>query len=117
MTIRAWAAQRRPRLLATLALMVLALPTLAACSSAGSTTCDQYASMSSDKRDSTEDALLSSHNLKTLSVTNKVALTQKIDDFCGVRDNVIAGMPGSDKATRNNSAPIDKAVDWSRKTW
>lgn len=108
----------RVRLLMGAAVSVALLsPVLAACSSPGSTTCDQYAAMSNDKRDSTEDALLSAHDLKVLSATNKVALTQKIDQFCGVSDNVIAGMPGSDKATRNNSMPIDKAVDWSKKTW
>ncbi|WP_268933486.1 hypothetical protein [Sinomonas notoginsengisoli] len=40
-----------------------------------------------------------------------VGLTRALTSYCG-----ITGF-GSQKATRNNSSPIDRAVDWSSKTW
>lgn len=90
---------------------------LAGCSNPGATTCDQYAAMSNKDRQSTERGLLSAHHLEQLSVSNSVGLTQDIDAFCRVLDNIIPGLPGSTAATKNNSMPIDKAVDWSKSTW
>lgn len=110
--------KKNPALLVSVPLTAFVVAAgLAGCSNPGATTCDQYAAMSNKDRVSTEDGLLAAHHLQQLSVSNSVGLTQDIDRFCGVLDNIIAGLPGSTKATQNNSVSIDKAVDWTKTTW
>ncbi|WP_075365038.1 hypothetical protein [Desulfosporosinus metallidurans] len=101
---------------AVLALLIAA-PMLISCSNPGATTCDQYAAMPSAARRDVEKQLLQSHNLEDVNLGNALGVTKSIDNFCGCSDNIIAGLPSSTRATKNNSSSIDKAVDWSAKRW
>jgi signal transduction histidine kinase len=107
---------KRTTVVATL-ILIVAAPMLAACANPGATTCDQYAALSRSERGDVESALLKAHNLEVYSVSNALGITQAIDKYCGVQDNAFGPMPGSTKATLNNSSPIDQAVDWSTKKW
>lgn len=93
------------------------MPVLAGCSNAGGTTCDEYAAMDNSGRQSTEKGLLRAHNLDTDALGNSLGVTAAIDSYCGVLDNVIAGLPGSEAATQNNDSAIENATDWTATNW
>lgn len=84
---------------------------LSGCNGAGSTTCDQYAGQSFNDRQSTERALLAAHDLDQNSIGNTMGLLNALNSYCGV-----SGL-GSEKAGKNGSSTLDKAVDWSAKNW
>ncbi|TFD13139.1 hypothetical protein [Cryobacterium sp. TMT4-10] len=107
---------RKPKLV-TVAFTVLVLPLLAGCSNPGATTCDEYAAMDNASRQSTERALLKAHNLDTGTIGNSLGVTAALDSYCGVSDNVIAGLPSSKAATQNNDSAIDNATDWTATNW
>jgi hypothetical protein len=87
-----------------------ALTGLAACSSAGSKTCSQYASMSFGDRLSLQRDLLGEHDLDTASMGNMTGVSEALDSYCGVSSYASTG-------TKNSSSPIDQAVDWDSKYW
>ena len=87
-----------------------ALTGLAACSSVGSKTCSQYASMSLGDRLSVQRDLLGEHDLDTSSLGNMTGVSEALDSYCGVSSF------GS-SATKNSRSTIDQAVDWDSKYW
>ena len=106
---------RRIGSLAAAAVMgLVCLGMLAGCSSAKSTTCQQYGQMSYGQKTSTAIDLIKAHNLDPTS--NPVAaayVSQEIDAFCGV--DPVAEMTGNKApATKNLNISIDKGVNWSK---
>ena len=87
-----------------------ALTGLAACSSVGSKTCAQYASLSAGDRLSVQRDLLGEHDLNTSSLGNMTGVSDALDSYCGVSSY------GS-TASKNSSSTIDQAVDWDSKYW
>ena len=87
-----------------------ALTGLAACSSVGSKTCSQYASMSLGDRLSVQRDLLGEHDLDISSIGNMTGVSDALDSYCGVSSY------GS-TATKNSSSQIDQAVDWESRYW
>ena len=87
-----------------------ALTGLAACSSVGSKTCSQYASMSLGDRLSVQRDLLGEHDLDTSSMGNMTGVSEALDSYCGVSSY-------ASTATKNSSSKIDQAVDWDSEYW
>ena len=87
-----------------------ALTGLAACSSVGSKTCSQYASMSMGDRLSAQRDLLREHDLDTSSIGNMTGVSEALDSYCG------ASSYGS-TASKNSTSPLDQAVDWDSQYW
>ena len=87
-----------------------ALTGLAACSSVGSKTCSQYASMSLGDRLSVQRDLLGEHDLDISSIGNMTGVSEALDSYCGVSNY------GS-TASKNSTSPLDQAVDWDSKYW
>lgn len=85
--------------------------TVTGCSSSGSITCDEYAAQSFDEKGETIRSLLVEHRLESNDVGNTVGASSTVDGFCGT----IAIQSG--KATRNESIPIEQAIDWDSPTW
>lgn len=80
---------------------------LAACSSPGSTTCADYAALSSTERDSLITTMVKDHDLDPSSnVYGLVLLGQDVDRFCGVS-------LGSTGPVRNAGRAIEDGVAWS----
>lgn len=89
---------------------------LSACSSAGTTTCSQYAALSNQDRQSVQRTLLREHDLEDrTSTSNLIGVSEAIDKFCGVNSLFASGTQAA--ATRNAAAQIDSAVNWNSPTW
>lgn len=99
----------RSRALAFAAAVVAAL-SLTACSSPGSTTCTEYAALSSNDRDDVVTRMVKDHDLDPYSnVYGLVSLQQDVDNFCDV------GL-GSTGRVKNGAQAIEKGVRWSEYT-
>ena len=99
------------RLLAVAVMSISFACSIAGCSSVGNTKCSEFANQSFSERQSTMDSLLDAHNLKQSSVSNTLGLMNALNTFCGT-----SGL-GHETAKKNADLSIDKAVDWSSKTW
>lgn len=91
---------------AALAVVVVGA-SVAGCSKASSTTCDQYAAQSFGDQTTTVVTMIQEHNLDpTSSVWGTAQIGVDVDQYCGI-------VYGSTKATQNNSNSIENAVNWS----
>lgn len=91
---------------------------LAACAGGnpGETTCDEYAAMTYNERSDLDESLLKAHGLDPNSISNIAGLNDAIAEFCGSHmGGVLVGQ--EDTATRNNSEPLENAVDWESDSW
>lgn len=85
-----------------------------ACSATGRTvTCDQYAAEKFTDQTSTLSDLLNAHDVAPGNMVNVMGVTNAVSQFCGETASELLG----GHASRNNSRPIDDAVDWNSKTW
>lgn len=89
---------------------------LTACSSAGGTSCNEYAAMDMNERISLERDLMSSKDLDPNDQGNVIGLRNALNNFCGTTGlRALRGEP--EEASRNNSTPIEEAVDWDASYW
>lgn len=103
---------RRARAARVLAALAVACMSLAGCSNPGATTCDEYAGKTYTERKAIEKALLEAHDLEPNAMGNALGITQAVNSYCGLN-----GITTQEKAKRNNANPLEKAVDWSAKSW
>lgn len=92
--------------------LTVACLSLTGCSNPGATTCDEYASKTRSERTAIEKALLEAHDLEPNAIGNALGVSQAINSYCGLN-----GITPQEKAKRNNANPLEKAVDWSAKSW
>jgi hypothetical protein len=100
---------RYQRLIASIC-AAAALTGLVACSTVGSKTCSQYASMSMGDRLSAQRDLLREHDLDTSSIGNMTGVSEALDSYCGVSSY------GS-TASKNLTSQLDQGVNWDSEYW
>lgn len=102
---------RRVNALAILLTLAAAM-SLTACANPGSITCSEYAAKSRSDRTATQKALLGAHDLEPNAMGNALGIQKAINSYCGVN-----GITQTDPATKNASSTLEKAVNWSAKSW
>ena len=81
---------------------------LAGCSSTGAMTCEEYAALGLDQQTMAIMNMATDHNLDpTSNIWGTAKMGAEVSLFCGVD-----GLLGNATSTRNETSPIDEAIDW-----